>query len=120
MKSLGGFMVKNIHKKLLLSKTPFGYAAVTALIIGIGDLIATGTDIFWLLGDMAIQTHSHYVPVLVGLTIAESIMAFSFIYLYLSINKYLISKMNRKINRKAKRVTKSTDDLNNELNIDGE
>lgn len=99
-------MINKLHTKILLNKTPFGYAAVTALVIGVGDLVATGTDIIWLLGDMAVQTHSHHYPVLFGLTLAELIMAISFIWLYRSINAYLIKCEHKRIEARARAETK--------------
>lgn len=89
--------MKSLHKRLFKAHSSFGYAAVCGLIIGIGDLIATGTDIYWLIGDMSIQTHFHHYPVLIGLLIAELIMIASFIWLYRAIYTYLNKKDKKRI-----------------------
>lgn len=74
-------------------------AAITAVVIGVGDLVATGTDIYWLYGDMSIQTHNHHYPVLIGLALAELIMIASFIWLFRSIKGF-----NKKKAKKAREL----------------
>lgn len=108
-------MITNLHQRLLNEKSPFAYAAVCALVIGLGDLIATGTDIFWLIGDMSIQVHPHHYITMVGLVLAECIMVGSFIWLYKSINQYLTKKMHKAINDKAKRLQRKHDKKLREL-----
>lgn len=86
--------MKNIYKRLFKEKTPFAYAADCALIVGLGSVVATTTDIYWLLGDMSVQVHSHHWIVLIGLIISDIILVYSFIWLYKSINSYIIKKHN--------------------------
>lgn len=88
-------MIKSIHKRLFKSHSSFGYAAVCALIIGVGDLIATGTDIYWLIGDMRLSVHPHHIVTMVGLVTAELIMIGSFVWLYRAIDVFLIKKANK-------------------------
>src|SRR3990167_1343151 len=82
-------MVRSVHTKIAHERTAFGYAAVTALIIGIGSVLATGIDIIWLLGDMSNGAHTYHYYVLVGLCTAFVIMIISFSWLYGAINLYL-------------------------------
>src|SRR4051812_49382791 len=88
-------MINKLHQKLFTNNTPFAYAAITGLIIGVGDLIATGTDIYWLIGDMKIGTHNHHYFTMIGLSTAFLVMLISFIYLYIAIHKFLIKRDNK-------------------------
>ena len=88
--------MNSLHNKLLREKSAFAYASVCALVIGVGDLIATGTDIYWLIGDMRIQTHFHHYITMFGLVSAELIMIASFIWLYRAIGLYLTKKAKNK------------------------
>lgn len=89
--------MKDLHKRIIKDKNEFARASVCALVIGIADLMATGTDILWLVGDMNIQTHAHHYPVMIGLVSAELVMAASFIWLYMAIHRYLTSKDKKRI-----------------------
>lgn len=85
-------MIDNLHAKLFRSNTPFAYASITALIIGIGDLIATGTDLFWLYGDMQHGARSYHYITCIGLLSAELVMLLSFIWLYMAVHRFLAKK----------------------------
>ena len=97
--------IKSILKHTFKDRTPFAKAAVCAIVIGVADLMATGTDIYWLIGDMAVQTHAHHYPTMVGLILAEVLMAASFLYLGISLIMYS-NKQERKAQKKreAKRI----------------
>lgn len=85
------------HLKLFNFNSPFALAVIAGLVIGLGDLVATFSDLIWLFGDMHIETHAHHWPVLIGLTIAFIIMVLSFYWLYKGTTKYM-----RKMKKKAK------------------
>lgn len=76
-------------RKLLSNRSPFALAAVTAIVIGVGDLIATGTDILWLVGDMSRDAHGYHYPVFVGLALAFFVMVASYYWLIKSVITYL-------------------------------
>ncbi len=64
-------------------------------------MVATGTDIYWLIGDMSLQVHAHHWPTMVGLITAEALMAASFIWLGISLLMYQ-NKKELKIQAKAR------------------
>lgn len=84
--------MRNLHRKLFKNSSPFAKAAICALVIGIGDLLATGADLIWLFGDMSRDAQSYHYIVLIGLCLAFLVMALSFFWLYMSINKFLKKK----------------------------
>ena len=81
--------VQNLHNKLVKNTSPFALASVAALIVGGASTAAIAVDIFWLLGDMSIQIHSHHYFVLAGLSIALIATVASFAWLYRAITVYL-------------------------------
>lgn len=88
--------MRNLHKRILKEKDEFAQASVCALAVGIGSTIAIGTDMAWLIGDMSIQTHPHHYYILIGLTIAQIITVASFVWLYRSMNRFLIKKIKER------------------------
>lgn len=82
--------------------TAFAKAAICALVIGIGDLVATGADIIWLLGDMSVHASTYHYWVFGLLSSAFAIMGASFIWLYISVVLYC-KRMNKKTKDKLKR-----------------
>lgn len=99
-------------------RTAFGYAAIAALIIGLGSVVATTTDIYWVMGDMSVQQHSHHIPVLIGLLVSDVVMITSFVYLFFGIRKYITVKV--KNNRHKTTTRDKIKYMVDELNIDGE
>lgn len=96
-------MIKHIHEKLFKSKSPFAYASVCAMVMGLGDVFNNLTDWLWLIGDMAVQTHPHHWFTGLGLLVSLFLMIGSYIWLYCAINKYLIKTLHKKINKKVKK-----------------
>jgi hypothetical protein len=98
--------VTKLHKDIFTNTSPFGRMAVTAIVIGLGDLMCVIGDLVWLFGDMSIDIHPHHYIVLVILTAAMLVIVASFIWLYVGICRYLI-KHNRIVHeRKAKYLHK--------------
>ncbi len=98
-------------KDLLKNQSSFRHMAICAIAVGVGDVIAVVTDLAWLIGDMAIQTHPHHMPVLVGLVVATVIIVASFVWLIKSIVVY-ISGHTKKVKAKAnvqRRVSKQSE-----------
>lgn len=90
-------------RRIFKAHTSFGYAAVTAIVIGVGDLIATGTDIVWLIGDMSHGAHLYHWFVGIGLGVAELIMFASFLWLFKSIYCYVNNRSKKEL-QKAKNM----------------
>lgn len=96
--------IKRLHRKIFVNTSPFAKCAVAALVISIGDLISTTTDIGWALGEYITQ-HLAYDPyILVGLVIALLVMAASLYWLYVSIYKFLKNKEVKRQKRQLLRV----------------
>lgn len=96
--------IKRLHRKLFVNTSPFAKAAITALVIGVGDLIATGTDIAWLIGDMLRDGAVYHPYIGIGLLIAFIVMLLSFYWLYVSIYRFMKNKDNRRQKRQMLRV----------------
>ncbi len=80
---------RGLHWRVFHHKSAFGKAACCALVIGIGDLMATGADLYWLAGDIQHAMLPHHIPVAVVLGAAFLVMVLSFAYLYHSIVIFL-------------------------------
>lgn len=98
-------MVRNLHAKFIKKSSSFAHATMAAYVIGIGDILCVVGDLYWLFGDMAIQTHPHHYVVLTILSIAGILITASFIYLISSMNKYV---------RKQEEAKEEQLDLDNE------
>ncbi len=88
-------MIKHLHHKLFHSSTPFAYATVAGLVIGLGDVFATSADLIWLYGDASRDYHSYHGLVAIGLIIAELVMLASFIWLYRAAHNFLKKKESK-------------------------
>lgn len=72
----------------LRHKSAFAKASVCALVIGIGDLIATGADIVWLIGDITRDAAPYHYFVGGGLIVAFLTMGLSFLWLFHALSIY--------------------------------
>lgn len=84
---------QNIHRKIFTNNSPFAAAAVTALVVGVADVVAVVADLIWLGGDImhaGLAPHHAYVGVM--LTIALVALIASFIWLYRSIIWFISKK----------------------------
>jgi hypothetical protein len=83
----------NIHRKIFTNNSPFAAAAVTALVVGVADVIAVVADLVWLGGDIihsGLAPHHAYVGTM--LTVALIALVASFIWLYRSIISFIAKK----------------------------
>ncbi len=95
-------MFKNLHRELLSCNTPFAHAAICALVIGFGSVLAIMTDLFWVLGDMYQQIHPHHYVVLLGLSVSLGITIASYLWLYRAIDLFLV-KRAKKVKKRVKK-----------------
>ena len=93
--------MKNVHKKLITTRSAFAEVSVAAIIIWIGDILCVVADLGWLLGDMHVQVHPHHYYVGATLFIALILITGSGIWLYKGIHRYL-DKHERIVVRKRK------------------
>ena len=106
--------IENLIQKTLSNNSAFMSATISAVVILVGDVIATGTDLLWLIGDMSVQTHVHHYPVLIGLVIALIIMLLSGVWLI----KALMSFFNKKESKCSLTKVYSVLSHNEQLNFD--
>jgi CRISPR/Cas system CMR subunit Cmr6 (Cas7 group RAMP superfamily) len=76
------------YKRIIRSSTPFGQATITALIIGVADVIVTFTDAMWLAGDMSMNIHWYHPYIAGGLITGLVMMIWSFLYLHTCVKQF--------------------------------
>ena len=96
--------VSNLIQKTLANNSAFIAATISAVIILVGDVMATGADILWLIGDMSIQTHAHHYSVFVGLSLALIVMLVSGIWLIKALFQFFGNKEIKQIKHSVEKV----------------
>lgn len=109
-----------LHHTIFHHRSAFAKAACCAIVIGVGDLLATGADILWLAGDMMHSPQWYHKYIAIGLSLAFIVMVISFIYLYHSLIIF-VNKQAKKEELEAARIRQETRDtiremLDNEYN----
>ena len=104
--------MKNLHSKLVKTKSAFAEVSVAAIIIWIGDILCVVADLGWLLGDMNVQVHPHHYYVGALLLVALLLITGSGIWLYRGLHRYMEKheriRCSRVIDRNMKRKRKTS------------
>lgn len=97
--------MNKVIKELIQNKSPYKYAMISALILGVGSITGITVDIGWLIGDMLIKVHTHHWFVLVGLVFADIISIIGTFFLVKSLSVYT-NTHDRKVSDKKRTKTR--------------